>query len=201
MADTAGMQIFENDGVTVAAEVGGHVLSRQIEMAAKVGAIASSWAHLEAQLGGYMAALLETSPERTFALLEQFRSATATAEAAKSLAKVTLEGGELRDFLDVVGRFKELAQHRNRIQHALWAWKSFDPNGLYRVPAVDFSVLMLQVLSADEPTDVAIAFIDELVDRFDAARLEATIDDIQALLLRLTGLAIQRHKHVLQHPI
>lgn len=201
MAETAGVQTFDVDGTTVLSEIGGHVLTQRVNLAAKVGEVASMWAHLEAQLGGYMAVLLETTPERAFALLEQYRSANATAEAAKSLAKVTLLGTEREAFLASLSRFKELATQRNQVQHAVWAWNSGDPDALYRMTAVEFSVFTLQMVSADDPKEFVDTFLEGLSDRYDEARLHNLVEDIHKLLLSLTKQAIHRLRIILGHPI
>lgn len=201
MAETAGVQTFDADGTTVLSEIGGHVLTQRVNLAAKVGEVASMWAHLEAQLGGYMAVLLETTPERAFALLEQYRSANATAEAAKSLAKVTLLGAEREAFLASLSRFKELATQRNHVQHAVWTWSSRDPDALYRMTAVEFSVFTFQMVSADDPKEFVDTFLGGLSDRYDEARLHNLVEDIHKLLLSLTKQAIHRLRNILGHPI
>lgn len=198
MGSKSGVQTFEEDGVSIRAEIGGHVLTQRANLAAKVGEVASMWAHLEAQLGGYMAVLLETTPERAFALLEQYRSANATAEAAKSLGKVTLTGKERDEFLGALTKFKELATRRNHVLHAVWAWKAKDPEALYRITATQFSVLMLELVAAD-PSKIADELHDRFDERYDETRLQSLIDDIQSLLLSLTQQALGRLRKIIEH--
>ncbi|MDO9607241.1 MAG: hypothetical protein Q7J26_01850 [Brevundimonas sp.] len=176
----AGFQL-NNDRGELVLELGGHVLATQPLMLAKVGEIASEWAHAEAELERCLAALMDTSPERTFALLQPYRSAAATATGARALAGATLKGADLDGFNVLIDRFKNIAEERNKVQHGIWVKITSQPGKLGRVKAVDYSRFQVDILHSKNQVATAEAFAAGVTDLYDVNRLAAIVTKIQTL--------------------
>lgn len=170
--DKVGITVHDFTG-TMLVEVGAHVLSGNPVVASKIGEVAAEWAHAEAEMSSFLASLMDTSPERTFALLDVYRSAKATSDAARSLARATLTGEPLAIFESVIIRFKDLAEERNKVEHGLWARKSGYLDSLFRVKALEYTKLTIKMVHAKDIISTATEFAISLTDEYTAQRLEA----------------------------
>ena len=175
-----GLKLYDEAGSLVV-ELGGFVLLEHPEFARQIGVLASEWAHAEAELSAYLAALMRTSPERTFALLAAYRNADSTATAALNLAEVTLHGDMLAEFKAVAARFRKLAKERNEVQHGLWARKPAYDGVIFRVKALEYTKLMVRIVQSDDMIAVAETFSASLNDSYSLDRLEALTRDVRQL--------------------
>lgn len=177
-----GGRVFDKAGELVF-EVGPHLILEVPGFAAKMGELAAQWAHAEAELSTLLAALMNTSPERTFALLAAYKSAKATADAANSLGKVTLEGEDLAAFELMISSFRNLAEERNKVQHGIWAKRPSESDVLYRVKALEWTKFGVNILGADEKIDVADEFVSKTTEKYTVERLEELAEQIKKLAM------------------
>jgi hypothetical protein len=184
-------------------EMGPHLPQSVHGFAEAMGRIAASWASAEVHLSCYLAILMETSPERTFALLKPYRSARSTAEAAKELAKATLTGTALNDFVRLVERLNSAAEKRNRVQHDIWVRKGDDTDILHAVRALEYTqfrvrfsyILHHEISNADQQTkliELAKAFADKVSNRYTVQRLNDILYEIDQVGIDLQKLVISR---------
>lgn len=178
-------------------KLGSFVLAEYPQFASQIGLIAVEWAHAEAELGAYLAALMRTTPERTFALLAAYRNANSTADAALDLAKVTLTGSHLTEFESLIGQFRKLAKKRNAVQHAVWAIKSQNDNLLFRVTALEYTKFMTRVMQAEDKITLAHSFAAELNDSYSITALEAISKDARKLTAEMCSSRIGWHKELI----
>ncbi|UZF92947.1 hypothetical protein [Bosea sp. NBC_00550] len=171
-----------NDEVgNIVVEIGAFVIAEHPVFAAQVGVLAGEWAHAEAELSVYLASLMHTSPERTFALLAAYNNATSTTKAAINLAKVTLSGDPLANFETIVARFRKLAERRNDIQHGIWARKPAQNSNLFRVKPVEYTKFMIAVSHSKDLISEANQFASQLDDEYSVEALETISKDIRQL--------------------
>ena len=165
---------------------GSGLLDKRPELAQQIGRFAAAWAQTEAELGGYLAALLRTDPARTFALLNRYGSAKAYADAAKDLITASIEEPARTNALTIVTKFRALAQQRNAVQHCLWAEKPSHPDSLFRLTASEWSMLAIRLAhAARETSNKAIELAEELAasvtDEYTVDRLEILIEQAHEL--------------------
>lgn len=172
---------INDDKGSVVLELGAHVVRECPLFAAQIGELAAEWAHAEAEMGALLAALMDTAPERTFALMAVYRSASGTAEAARGLAKATLLGPQLKEMLSLISRFKELSDARNDVQHGLWALKGDDSTRLFRVKALEYTQFMVRFQHVDERITLAEDFAAKLNDAYTTERLAEISDRIRQI--------------------
>ena len=191
----AGIKIYNEDG-SVALEVGGHVLDGMPDHSQLVGQIAAAWAQAEAELGGYLAYLMKTTPERTFALMSAFRSADRTVQGASALAAVAIDDDfKLEAFKKILKRFKILADERNLILHAVWAASPTREGLLIHLKAIDYSMFATQLLACANP-DEQVNFARAFVDRAGGYSIDQ-LGDLKDRLYRLVhDVAAQKTDHM-----
>lgn len=184
-APRVGAKIHDEDGALIV-RVGSDLLDEHLDLAQQIGRFATAWAQTEAELGGYLAALLRTDPDRTFALLNRFGSASAYAEAAKDLITASIEEPQLSVALNIVKEFRALAKERNAVQHCLWAAKPSHPSSLFRLKASDWSMLALRLAHAakespEEAIGMAEAVAAGISDEYTFERLDTLVEKAHAL--------------------
>lgn len=124
---------------------------------------------------------MDTSPDRTFALLKPYKSASSTSDAAKLLARATLSDPERTEFDLLIERFKAAAEERNKVQHGLWAARAAYPDSLARVSALEYTKFTVSIAQADDPVRDADRFSASLRDNYDLGRLSKIASVIEAL--------------------
>lgn len=188
-APRVGARINDEDGALIV-RVGSELLDEHLDLAQQIGRFATAWAQTEAELGGYLAALLRTDPDRTFALLSRFGSAKAYADAAKDLITASIEEPQRTVALDFVKQFRSLAEERNAVQHCLWAAKPSHPGSLFRLKASEWSMFAIRLAhAASQSTEDAIILAEELAarisDEYTIARLDALVERAHTLSAEL----------------
>jgi hypothetical protein len=180
-----GGKVYDQTGEICLLELGPHVVLEVPGFAGKIGEIAAQWAHAEAELSSLLATLMQTSPERTFALLNPYKSAFSTADAANALGKATLQGDDLEKFQEVIADFRSIADQRNKIQHGLWAKKPNEHDCLYRAKAIDFTKYGINLLEGSNWQKAADDFEELASDKYTIARMNTLVDSIAELSLSI----------------
>ncbi len=176
------LRINSEDGQLLL-ELGAHVVAEHPKFAAKIGELAAEWAHAEAEMGALLAALMDTAPERTFALLEPYnRSAKRASQAALALAEATLREPALAEVRAIISRFNALATSRDSVQHGLWARKSGGNDRLFRLKALGYTQFMVrffQLAKPEEQIRLATDFAGTLDEGYTVEQLGLISDGIR----------------------
>lgn len=180
---------INDDASRLIVEIGGHVLAKKPALLAAVGDIAARWSHAEAELGRCLATLMDTSPERTFALLKPYKSASSLADGARALARATLIESERVDFDALIERFGAAAEERNRVQHGLWGALSHHPDSLVRLSALDYTRFTVSISQSSSPVRDAELFTKTLSEVYDLDRLSRISHRIEALAIDIILMA------------
>lgn len=186
-----GIEIVTAEGVTIS--VGARVLGARSAITERVGRVAGYWAHAEAELTSYLSVLMDTTPERTFALVGAYRSASATAEGAKNLARATLEGADLAQAEALISRFKALAQERNKLQHGVWGSRSDRSDSLFLIKGAEyakFTVIFASKVTPEEQIAYGLSFGAQFTDEYTVDRLNELVEQILALTRDISSTAI-----------
>lgn len=180
-----GIAIYDEAGSLII-ELGAFVIAENPAFAQAIGALAAEWAHAEAELSAYLAALMNTSADRTFALMAPYGRRTGpTVQAAVALAEATLPSDELADFKAVMARFTKLGEERNTIQHALWARKPSEDGLMFPVKALDYAKFSKRVMDIDNATSMAESFAASLTEGWTVDELSRMASDIRQLTIDL----------------
>lgn len=205
--DPAGFQYHGKDGLLVF-EIGPRVIESNPLFAQKLGAISAGWAQAEASLMCFLAVLMDTTPDRTFALLNAYKTANSLIDGAKLLAMVTLESDQQASFTKVLGDLNSARERRNRFQHDLWGRLEVTPNLLYPVKAQDYTKYLIRLLAAAKETvatetreQAAARFArigDEIVEQISAVK-PVTVDDLEALRLEVNAIGWRIFQRIATH--
>jgi hypothetical protein len=149
--DKVGIQIFDETGTPIL-EVGPHIIHELPIFSEKIGAIAASWSHAEANLNCFFAILLDTTPEEAGNYLRKYRTAASATVGARRVAKETLSGSELAAVITILDDLDKVRARRNRVQHDVWAKKGRDDHRIFSIHSDQYLSFVTAVMAIGQST-------------------------------------------------
>ncbi|WP_426026644.1 hypothetical protein [Brevundimonas sp. TSRC1-1] len=141
---------------------------------------------IESIFAGCLATMMKADLEPSIALLKRFGTATARAQAAREIAKVSLPELERASFIKIVGEFESLAKRRNDVVHAVWAISDDHPGELLRMSDAIFATFPLVAVRSQllgQPIEEELNTLESTL--VPIAELESLIDDLRAFSLKI----------------
>lgn len=173
-------------------EISAGVISETPGFAEMIGQVAASWAILEAGINTALALLMDTSPDRTFALMSAYRNADAAMKAAQKLSKAALDPQSHDKFMAILKRIDQVREERNNVQHGLWTKKGEDNHTLYLVKPLDFTKFYMNMLPLLTPPFSRATVANELLSRgielSDSTFASYTVQDLSLLIRRIDNI-------------
>ena len=108
------------------------------DLAAALGAIASTWAVVEIHLSGFLAELASTNHKAALAILARIPTAKARSETIREIGRMTMPEDQFNALKRLLALFNAGAKERNDVIHGVWGVAPSEPAALIWMHPKDY---------------------------------------------------------------